>query len=240
MRIDTHDSLPSTNDAAKAIAAGGGAGWVLVTADEQTAGRGRQARGWASPRGNLYASFVIPKDGRVEWRRPWLLGFSAALAVADTARAFTTDGSRVSLKWPNDVLVADAKVAGLLLEAAGGHVVAGIGLNVAHAPEGTPYPATALDRHRSSPSALDAVRDHLATALRARVEDWLEHGFAEVRDAFLASSHAPGEPLTVRAGTGTDTPLTGTFAGIDAEGRLLLATATGTAAISAGDVFPGL
>jgi BirA family biotin operon repressor/biotin-[acetyl-CoA-carboxylase] ligase len=194
-------------------------------------------RSWASPPGNLHASFAVPKDGRPEWRRPWLAGVAAALAAADIAARFVEDGAETRIKWPNDVLVGGAKTAGVLVEGAGAFVIVGIGINVAWAPEGAPYAATCLDAHRARPAALGEAEAALAQAFAGWIGRWLDGGFAPLRAALLARSHRPGERLSVQDGAGR---AQGVFAGIDEDGFLLLDTAAGRRRFSAGDVFPGL
>lgn len=233
-------AIGSTNvEAQRLVATGEVADWTLVTAAEQTTGRGRLGRGWASPVGNAYTSFVVPKDGRAEWGRPWLIGFALALAIADAVGPLVEDGAEIRLKWPNDVLVGGSKISGILIESAGPHhLVAGIGLNVASHPDGTPYPATHIDRHRRLPVDLDTVIARLAMAVRGRVEIWLEHGFPAIRTDYLVLSHRQGEALRVR--NGAEEVTEGRFVDLDADGLLLLDTAAGLARFSSGDVFPAL
>ncbi|HYC65338.1 MAG TPA: biotin--[acetyl-CoA-carboxylase] ligase, partial [Reyranellaceae bacterium] len=112
------DSVGSTNDEAGRLAESGAAEGTVVWALEQTGGRGRRGRVWASPRGNLYSSTILRPDCAPV--RAAELGFVAGLAVADLAK-----GRDVRLKWPNDVLVDGGKVAGILPEssvAAGGRI----------------------------------------------------------------------------------------------------------------------
>ena len=114
----------------------------MVCAREQTAGRGRGARRWHSPAGNLHASILLRTDlppGRIPQ-----LSLVAALAVADAADAFLPGDVRAELKWPNDVLVRGAKLAGILIESADATAIIGIGMNIAHAPPDAPYPVTTL------------------------------------------------------------------------------------------------
>ena len=238
MRRIAYDEIDSTNsEAQRRIADGDITGWTLITGAIQTAGRGRLGRSWASPTGNFYGSFIIPKDQRSEWQRPWLLGAVAALAVADTAAAFVEDGSAIRLKWPNDVLVGGAKTAGLLLEGSGTNpfVVLGIGLNIAFAPQGAPYPVTALDRHRSTPAGLPAVTDALAALIASRVEGWLDGGFAALRARYLTRSHRPGEALSVQHG---EQRIAGRFLDVDADGFLIMEVDGRERRFSTGDVFP--
>ncbi|MBV9116317.1 MAG: biotin--[acetyl-CoA-carboxylase] ligase [Acetobacteraceae bacterium] len=229
--IRLYDSLGSTNDEARRLAEGGAAHGTVVAAREQTAGRGRAGRSWASPPENLYLSVLLRLDrtpGRLAE-----LSFVAALAVADMVDAFLPTGVRATLKWPNDVLVGGAKISGILLEQADGATIIGMGVNVVHAPAGTPYPATSLAREAGEASAVsvEACRTALLAALAKRLDAWLGAGFVPVRAAWLARAHPLGTPL--RAGQ-TD----GAFAGLDADGALLLDTSDGRCRVVAGEVFP--
>jgi BirA family biotin operon repressor/biotin-[acetyl-CoA-carboxylase] ligase len=115
----------STNDVATMLAERGAEEGVVVVADQQTAGRGRLGRSWASPPGaGIYMSAVF----RPSPRAAGLLTIAAGVAVADAVAIAT--GLDVQLKWPNDVYVADRKVAGILAEGAPRYVVLGIGINV--------------------------------------------------------------------------------------------------------------
>ena len=127
-----YDSIGSTNDEALRLAREGAAHGTVVHADQQTAGRGRLSRRWLSPPGNLYLSDrAAPEPARSAHVE---LGFVAALAVADAIDALLPRQVRTTLKWPNDVLVRDGKIAGILLEHADDALILGIGLNVLQAP----------------------------------------------------------------------------------------------------------
>ncbi len=143
-------SVGSTNDEAKRFALSGEAAGLVVTAGEQTAGRGRQRRVWTSPPGNLYLSILLRPTCPLA--RVPEIGFVAAVAVAGAVAGLLDASARVRCKWPNDILVDGRKVAGLLLETATDAdgcvdwVVLGIGLNIASHPEETGglVPATCL------------------------------------------------------------------------------------------------
>src|ERR1700744_3471109 len=126
-----HDRIGSTNDEARRLAKEGAPHGTVVHADEQTAGRGRMAHKWFSPPGNLYVSILL-RTGEPAARTAEL-SFLAALAVADTAGARLPRQTRAMLKWPNDVLVSGAKIAGILLEQVDDATIMGIGLNVLEA-----------------------------------------------------------------------------------------------------------
>ena len=232
--VQRHSSIGSTSDEARRLARAGAAEGTVVVAEEQTAGRGRQGRSWTSAPGNLYVSIVLRPGVPAE--RLHELAFLAGLAVAEAVAALLPPGPAVTLKWPNDVLIDGAKVAGLLLEQDAEAAILGIGVNVAHHPEQTPYRAGALATvgARATP---EMVLQRLLAAIDAALTLWRAHGFAAIRSHWLARAHPPGTPLVVRLGGATEAAvLDGRFAGIDAAGALLLDTAAGQVRIVAGEV----
>jgi BirA family transcriptional regulator, biotin operon repressor / biotin---[acetyl-CoA-carboxylase] ligase len=178
---------------------------LVVLADRQTAGRGRQGRAWASPPGNLYASLVLrPPRPLVEAAS---LSLVAGVALAQAVERLSSGRIEPRLKWPNDVQVGGAKVAGILLEGAsdgrGGclWLVMGMGVNVASAPGGAdvPYPATHL-----AACGLDvaprSVLLALTGTLRPLLDRWEAGGFEPVRAAWLARASGVGDRVEVRLG----------------------------------------
>lgn len=216
-------------------------GGLVVQATEQTGGRGRHGRRWASPPGNLYLTAAIPcpQGPRVGIE----IGFVGGVALAHALDDLGISGVR--LKWPNDVLVDGAKVAGLLPEsmtdsAGRPWILLGMGVNVAHAPDAAQalYPATSLvacagpTRSPSVPDLLAALLPRLADGLAL----WRADGFAPVRTAWLRFGHGLGEPVRVRMGRET---VTGVFLGLAPDGALRLRDSASAAerTILAGDVF---
>jgi BirA family biotin operon repressor/biotin-[acetyl-CoA-carboxylase] ligase len=247
-RLVSLDTTASTNDDAIALARGGDPGPVWVVAGEQKAGRGRHGRSWTSPAGNLYASLLLvdPCAAAVAPQ----LGFVAGLALHEAVEAVTGTGApRLGLKWPNDLLVDGAKVAGLLLE---GHrlrgdalaIVVGCGINVAEAPADTPYPATSLRALRP-----DLTREELfaefAGSFARTFAAWRrgasinrEDPFGAIRRLWLERATGVGETVKLRL-PGADK--NGIFEGLDSIGRLRLKTPAGVELIDAGDLyFPNL
>jgi BirA family transcriptional regulator, biotin operon repressor / biotin---[acetyl-CoA-carboxylase] ligase len=224
------DTVGSTNDEAAQRADAGAPEGTVVWSREQTGGRGRRGRHWASPVGNLYTSTILRPDCPAQ--RAAELGFAAALAVADIVPA----GREVRVKWPNDVLVDGGKIAGILLESAIGqtgqvqHVVAGIGVNVGFAPQlpEMRYPGSALG------GSVEAALEKLAAALAARLAEWRREGFETVRAAWLTKAGPLGAEVDVKLGEGL---VRGRFAGLDREGALLLDTATGPRKIVSGELL---
>ncbi|MDE2580599.1 MAG: biotin--[acetyl-CoA-carboxylase] ligase [Rhodospirillales bacterium] len=236
--IRRHRRLGSTNDEARRLALAGAPAGTVVTATEQTAGRGRQGRVWHSGAGNLHASILLRPD--VPPARLGELAFLAALAVAETVDNLLAPARRVVLKWPNDVLVDGAKIAGILIEQEGTAMILGIGINVAHHPPDTPYPATDLAAAMAGAGAIVAVEtvlQRLLAALGTGLAMWDTHGFAPIRAAWLARAQPSGTALRVRLGAvGVPDTIEGHFAGLDARGALLLDTPAGQVRIVAGEV----
>jgi BirA family transcriptional regulator, biotin operon repressor / biotin---[acetyl-CoA-carboxylase] ligase len=225
-----YDTIGSTNDELRRLATEGAVGGTVVHADEQTSGRGRMARSWFSPPGNLYMSILL-RTG-VPAQRTAELGFLTAVAVAETVRALVPANVPVALKWPNDVLTAEAKISGILLEQAEDAVIIGVGLNILEAPLVTGYPVTTIAA-QGGIATVDGARDKLLERFRRQLGVWTEQGFAPIREAWLALSHPIGSAIKFTGATG---PITGRFAGLDLDGALLLDTPDGRLRFLAGDV----
>ena len=237
------DQIDSTNAEARRRAEAGETGPLWITARRQTAGRGRRGRAWESETGNLAATLLLTT--RKPPAEAAQITFVAALAVADLLDAFAPP-SLVTIKWPNDVLLAGEKASGVLVESgahpAGGLWLAvGIGVNLAHAPAGTERPATALAQHLrvdvGAPPTADAAAPRLAQAFAIWLERWRMLGFEPILDAWLARTAGLDGPATARLGHET---LEGRAEGVAPDGALRLRLADGTLRlISAGDVFFG-
>jgi BirA family transcriptional regulator, biotin operon repressor / biotin---[acetyl-CoA-carboxylase] ligase len=211
----------------------------MVWGLEQTAGRGRRGRGWHSPPGNLYVSIVL-RPGKPAAQAA-LIGFVAAVALADALADLGVAGDHLQLKWPNDVLVDRAKVAGILIEASAAFgqapdwLVLGMGVNIAHAPEGTPYPAATLRAVGLATLTVEALLEALAGRLARWYGRWQAEGFMPVRAAWLKRAVGLGEPIEVRLERQT---LQGRFAALEEDGALTLELPEGERRrVTVGDVF---
>jgi BirA family biotin operon repressor/biotin-[acetyl-CoA-carboxylase] ligase len=231
------DEIDSTNEEAKRRAEAGEAGGLWILARRQTTGRGRRGRSWQAAPGNLMATLLLRPE--VTAARSAELSFVASLAVAETFEALGAPSC--ALKWPNDVLIGEAKAAGILLESSGAAagrpdwLAIGFGLNLAWAPAGTPFPATALAAHTEGPSPdPEAVLPVLARSWARHYDTWARDGFAPIRAAWLARAKGLGQPVVARLGT---CEACGVFTDLDANGALVLETAAGRRVISAGEVF---
>lgn len=244
-RLLSLKATDSTNDDALKAAREGDPGQLWVVADEQRAGRGRHGRQWSSPPGNLYASLLLidPCDLGMAPQ----LGFVAGLALHEAVETVTgMRAPRLALKWPNDLLLDGAKVSGLLLEghrlpAHGGlAIVIGFGVNVAHAPTGTPYPAKALQEVQPSITR-DDVFFALSTSFARTFAAWRNAArmkaadpFEPVRRLWLERAAGMGQDVTLRLPSGEKS---GIFDGLDRFGRLRLKSPGGMELIDAGDLY---
>lgn len=235
VRLIARDQLGSTNAEALRLAREGQAGPLWVTAASQSGGRGRRGRIWISPPGNLYATLLLTDPGSAEhWPE---LSFVTALAVHDAVAELAKDlRPRLSIKWPNDLLLSGAKFAGILVEGESkeGAVAVGIGVNCVSHPAGTDYPATDLAAGGAaiSPDSLFAA---LSIKMLGRLAQWNGgEGFSTIRADWLARAAGAGETVRVRLADGE---LAGTFETVDEAGRLVLALPDGgRETIAAGDV----
>jgi BirA family transcriptional regulator, biotin operon repressor / biotin---[acetyl-CoA-carboxylase] ligase len=199
----------STNERARALAAEGAPHGTLVTADEQTAGRGRQGREWtAAPGSSLLLSLVLHDAGPA-------LPLTAAVAVCEALPV------EAAIKWPNDIWIDRRKVAGILVEARPqeGWAVLGIGVNVHEAPP--------IEHVTSLEGAVGV--DELLALLVPALDGWLRRPLPEVLAAWRSRDALLGQPVRWENGSGKG-------AGIDAAGALLVNTDAGRVALDAGEV----
>lgn len=208
--------------------------WLV--ADRQTAGRGRQGREWFDGAGNFMGSALVHL--RFGDPDPASLALVCGLAV-HAAVAAHLPGAGAVLKWPNDIMVDGAKLAGILLEREGEAVVVGIGVNLSSAPQLADRPTIAIAALAPQPDQNGPDRDSFATELARQfdieIERWRNFGIGPIIQRWLAAAHPVGTPLSV--GEPGETPLDGAFAGLTETGALLLRLADGnTRTIHAGEV----
>lgn len=233
-RLIAHDSLASTNEEACRLATEGADAWTVVSARQQTAGRGRRGNNWLSPPGNMYVSLVLRPDCDVAMAAQ--LGFVTALALSDAI--FRTTGLQATLKWPNDLLLGRRKVSGILVESAGTHgggvdwVVVGTGVNVASHPE--TLPDTTDLAAEGANVALNTMIEAYVDSMQHRFAQWQSDGFAVVRRDWLASASGIGDPIRVRL---ADREEHGVFEDLDESGALVLVQGARRQLITSGDIF---
>jgi BirA family transcriptional regulator, biotin operon repressor / biotin---[acetyl-CoA-carboxylase] ligase len=229
-------AIDSTNDEARRRAFRGDPGRLWIMAEEQSAGRGRRGRTWASPRGNLYASALLI-DPCPQAAAPQL-GFVAGVALARAAEDVSTAGAR--LQWPNDLVCGGAKCAGLLVEGAALPdrrlaCVVGVGVNCLSAPKGVGYPTAVLVTERGGPIEAGALFERLIERFDEALSAWRAgEGFEAIRSVWLA--HAVGLGARVRVESG-GRRREGTFEGLDAAGRMLFRGESGIERIESADLW---
>lgn len=207
--------------------------WLV--ADRQVAGRGRQGREWFDGSGNFMGSTVV-RPGPHDPPAP-TLALLAGLALYEAVAPLLTDPSAMSLKWPNDLLIGRAKLAGILLEGALDAVVVGIGVNLAAAPTLDSRETVALSLFGPAPDR-DAFAEALAASFDVELERWRTVGLAPLLRRWQAVAHPLGSTLKVHEPDGS--VASGRFAGLDEAGTLLLRLEDGTTRpIHAGDVSLG-
>ena len=225
----------STNsDLAAQLRSGEGAPeshWLV--ADRQVAGRGRQGRTWFDGSGNFMGSTVVhlgPRDPN-----PATLALVAGVAAYEAVSGLLADPSQLRLKWPNDLMLGDAKLAGILLEREGDAIIVGMGINLAAAPELPDRKTIALSALGPAPDR-DLFARSLAGTFDTELERWRTYGLEPLVRRWESVAHSRGAALAVSPPG--EEPLNGTFDGLTAEGALSLRLADGsTRAIHAGDVM---
>jgi BirA family biotin operon repressor/biotin-[acetyl-CoA-carboxylase] ligase len=229
------DTIDSTNkEAARRASVTTGPLWIL--AGEQTAGVGRRGRAWSSQKGNFAATMLMPISG--ELSEVALHSFVAALALRDALVEVTGTPNRFTLKWPNDVLMDEGKVAGILLETCGvgpSHLCIGIGVNLAIAPE-----ATKIEGSSTTPMYLDGIVSpedfltNLAHFFALRIAQFNTRGFSSIRSDWLQDAAKLGEMITARM---TKREITGKFVTVDEQGGVVLQAGSDQHVIHAADIF---
>ncbi len=220
-RLEVFEVLGSTSDHCIARAKAGAAEGLAILAHQQSAGRGSRGRQWQSPPGNLNLSVLLRPS--LPASESSIFPLLAGIAVADAICAFLPAQAAPMLKWPNDVLLDQGKLAGILIDAAPNAtnlewLVIGIGINLAHAPEIPARRTSTLQAHGG-----EATPEAAAQIVLHYLGFWLEHlgssGAASVLDAWQQRAHPIGTCLTVQTG---GLAVTGRYAGLSPEGELLL------------------
>ncbi len=243
-RLVALDTVGSTNDEGKRLAREGAEDGTLVWAREQTGGRGRGGRAWSSPRGNLYLSLVLRPECPAA--RAAELGFVAAVGLGTALAALVPPLCPVNYKWPNDVLLGEAKVAGILIETESAlqpapdapldWMVLGLGVNIQRYPEDTEFPATSLREEGAGDVTVEKLLETFGIYFLDWVNRWMEDGFAPIRAEWKERGMGIGRKLRVRLPRET---VRGKFIDLDADGALLLKLENQDTVrrITAGDVF---
>jgi len=218
----------------KLRAASGASEGHWLRAEKQSGGKGRLGRTWESPIGNLYCSTIVAR--RDDDPPPSSLSFVAALAVYDAIQTSLPTGAKISLKWPNDLLLFGAKTCGILLEATNAAVIVGIGVNIAVVPDVEGRVVTSLHNEGANTMLTPGMfLELLAEKFAKRLKSWRKDGLRACLDEWEKRAHPIGTSLTVTTERGK--PENGEYAGISPQGALRLRKPDGTLIeIHAGDV----
>lgn len=237
--LKTFDTIDSTNAKARRLVEAGVTKPTWIVSTTQTEGRGRQGRPWISRSGNLFCTLLVQPGCAL--REAGHLSFVAALAVADVLKKYLPEDT-ITLKWPNDVLLDERKVAGILLETCkmeAGRVDAlaiGIGMNLAHHPQDTDYPSTSIAACNAAKAPQpEAALEDLDRCFAVWYDTWRKMGFEPVRNAWLKSAAGLDKVMTAHLPQET---LSGRFETLAPGGELILRLPDGkTRKIAAADIF---
>jgi len=236
VRHKPYDTLGSTNAEALALARAGERGPLWISTKMQSAGRGRRGSAWVSAPGNLFATLLVtdPSPQAAAPQLSFVAGLALHDAVGECAPQFAP---KLSVKWPNDLLLGGKKCAGILIEGDNGQsftAAIGIGVNCVSHPLQTTHPATDLAANGTDVTP-ERLLEALGAAMERRLTQWRRgEGFAAIRADWLKRAAGLGADIRVRL---PECELTGQFEGLDEAGCLLLKTAAGLTTVTAGDVF---
>jgi BirA family biotin operon repressor/biotin-[acetyl-CoA-carboxylase] ligase len=224
----------STQDVVRAAARGGAAPGFCCMAESQTAGRGRQSRSWIAPPGSALLFSVLVRVGHAR-----LGGVSIAAGLAVRAAIAASSGGLGRLKWPNDILAGNGKLAGILCEVepaapgTGTAVVIGGGVNLTVPSFPSTVAGVSLHELIDSPPSPSRLLAAVLPELAARLEVLNDAGMAQLRREWMENATGLGAIVTVTSPTGS---VTGVAEGIDGDGALLVRGDAGVVRVLAGDV----
>lgn len=234
--IYQYDELASTNATALERAASRQIfDREIIMADSQSLGRGRLDRAWSSPKGNLYFSLVLQPQVAMA-----VVGQISFVAIVALRQAIEDEFCNFNIenKWPNDLLINRKKVAGLLLESKINQqncefIILGIGVNIDSNPDNTIFAAGNLSQFKIVTTP-EILLQNFLDKFEILYKNWLDFGFANVRNAWLSKAYKLGEKISVKDG---DNNIEGIFDSMDSDGNLILLTENGVRKISVADIF---
>ncbi|MDO9457058.1 biotin--[acetyl-CoA-carboxylase] ligase [Nocardioides sp.] len=238
LTVEVVDTLESTNAEVVRRAHEGAPDGLVVVADHQTAGRGRLDRTWESPAGTSVTFSILLRPDSPTRAWPWL----PLLTGYAVDKALQASGLEAGVKWPNDVLVGDKKVAGILVErietSGGPAAVIGVGINVSLTADELPVPtATSLELELGRPVDRTDVLIEVLTAIREAVDAWEMGGDPSgmrLHESYAAACVTVGRDVRVDLPDGS--VLEGRAIEIDPAGQLVVESGGVRTAVSAGDV----
>jgi BirA family biotin operon repressor/biotin-[acetyl-CoA-carboxylase] ligase len=189
-------------------------------------------RNWVSPSGNLYFSLVLKPKKSLEISSQ--LSFVAAVCLGLVLAELSNDAKRINYKWPNDILIDDKKVAGILLESDAGFVILGIGVNIKSHPQNTNYPACNLeDQGFAIDDKINLLKKFLDNFSNL-YQKWQDFGFTPIRNLWLNQAYNLNKEINVNL---PNKSLRGVFKNLDEQGNLVLETDKKIQLITSGEVF---
>ncbi len=233
------DSLDSTNEEAKRLARSGGSHGAVIWAKKQSEGKGRLGRTWLSSEGNLFVSVLLQPDK--DFAELPQLSFVAAIAALEAVAPLLPDNNSLQTKWPNDIILSERKLGGILLESFRTEnsdkpwVVVGVGINVDSFPPRTEFPAICLKDAGVELVSAKIILSRFIHHFIERYDQWNGKGFAPIRKDWLARAWNLGKRIVARL---PDSQIDGVFEGIDSNGSLTIKLDSGKKqTIHAGDVY---
>ena len=233
--ITSYPVLESTQDTVCELARSGAAEGVVIQAEEMTSGRGTHGRVWYAPTGNLYMSVILRPA--IPARDIGQISFVAALGIAKAIEAVIDNPEHLALKWPNDILLGENKLCGILPESEldgdrVSHVILGVGINIRAAPPNEK--ATSLYVHTHTDIDISSFRDRVLMEIGKAYTDWQEKGFELIREEWLKRAYRLGQEIKVSRPGGDK--ISGTFINLDEEGCLILSIDNELKRLSAGGI----
>jgi BirA family transcriptional regulator, biotin operon repressor / biotin---[acetyl-CoA-carboxylase] ligase len=231
------DTLSSTMDEARSRALQGAEEDSVIVAFQQSQGRGRRGRVWESILGNLYFTYITYLD--IPLAQAPQLSLVSCVAVGEELRTLLPPTHALTYKWPNDLLLNEKKVGGLLLESVSipgkkaiGYLI-GCGLNVKSHPQQMRYPATSF-QDEGIYLSLEEVLHRVVSSLQRYIVLWRKEGFAPIQALWMKKAANLEKKISIDL---QGKILEGVFKGIDEEGALILATPQGLVKVNAGEVL---
>ncbi len=237
------NTLDSTNLEAKRIVLKGIEQKLVIVSNEQTKGKGRNSRIWDSPSGNLYMSILLRSDDFCDKKSD--LSFVTAITVYEALFSVIKDSGYdfdLTIKWPNDILVNHAKIAGILLESIKSYgkdyLIIGIGINISYFPKFADKQTTSLEKLNIKNITPSEILDKVMESFSYYYKLWQNEGFEEIRKLWLARSFPRGSIITISDGKNR---ISGIFEDIDGkDGAIMVKLLSGEIRrLSSGDVFFG-
>lgn len=225
--------LDSTNAEARQLVDKGESDVFVVSTRRQTAGRGRYGRVWHAPADNLAMTIAAPRPSVVQDFST--LSLMTGVVIHGVLQKLISDQAAVRIKWPNDVVVDDAKISGTLIEIDTTRIYVGIGVNLVAAPSEAIYPTTSLGRFHPI-ERLDLI-EKIANSWFEQFQIWARDGFASIAEVYTNNIWRRGEFMTIALNEARTERVEGRCLGVDSTGLLLLEKPDGEVrSFSTGDV----